>query len=173
MTPFKLVGGTDVDHAPAKRKRVVIDDAQREIISKTIDEVIEERMRSGPDETLDRSMVLAKIQKFEEAKTAYAEAVTWEAAWEAHAESPSADQIEDARTRCAKAFEEMEYRGQMLLVAMPHDLRGLVDMMMYMEKNFSLLPQEMDGKSLALTLLRTVRLSLRHVQACGKFGPSS
>jgi hypothetical protein len=51
---------------------------------------------------------------------------------------------------------------------MPTDLRGLVDVLMYLEKNFSLLPQDVCGKSLALELLRTMRLSLRKVAGYGK-----
>ena len=62
----------------------------------------------------------------------------------------------------------MNFRGRCLINAVPTDLRGLVDLLMYLEKNFSLLPQDMGGKSLALKLLQITRLSLRKVASYGK-----
>jgi hypothetical protein len=44
---------------------------------------------------------------------------------------------------------------------------------LYLEKNFSLLPQECCGRSLAFDLLRTMRLSLRKIAKYGKHGPTS
>jgi hypothetical protein len=97
------------------------------------------------------------------------------AAWEAFAESQNlpAARIEEARKRTAEAFEEMRFRGCCLLISMPTDRRTLVDLLMYLEKNFSVLPQEINHRSLAFALLRTVRLSLRELERYGKFGPSS
>jgi hypothetical protein len=65
-----------------------------------------------------------------------------------------------------------------LLVVMPTDPKALVDLLMYLEKNFSVLPPEIaagasNGESLAFDLLRTVRLSLRQIAKYGKHGPTS
>jgi hypothetical protein len=56
---------------------------------------------------------------------------------------------------------------------MPTDPKGLVDLLMYLEKNFSVLPQEISqgagaNQSLAFDLLRTVRLSLREIAGLRK-----
>jgi len=48
---------------------------------------------------------------------------------------------------------------------MPTDPRALVDLLMYLEKNFSM---EICGRSLAFDLLRILRLSLRAVTKYGK-----
>lgn len=167
MTIFKLVGGTDVGPAPPKLKRRAF---LKDIPAHETIKEFEERT-DGDEGMRNRERARVDIKEFEGAKNAYAEAVAWQAT--AEAENLPAGQIEDARARAVRAFKEMEFRGHMLLVDMPTDLHGLIDLMMYMEKNFSLLPQELNGKSLALTLLKTVRLSLRHVAANGKFGPSS
>jgi len=53
---------------------------------------------------------------------------------------------------------------------MPTDPKALADLLMYLEKHFSLLPPEINGKSLAFDLLRTMRLSLRHIAKYGKHG---
>jgi hypothetical protein len=62
----------------------------------------------------------------------------------------------------------MQYRGQNLLIVMPTDRRALVDLLLYLEINFSVLPQECRGRSLAFDLLRTLRLSLRRSEKYGK-----
>ena len=56
---------------------------------------------------------------------------------------------------------------------MPTDLKALVDLLLYLEKNFSLLPPEIscgasNGQSLAFNLLQSVRLSLREIAKYGK-----
>jgi hypothetical protein len=100
------------------------------------------------------------------ARVAYGKAVAWEAA--AASENLPPAQIEEARQRTAKAFEEMRYRGRNLLVCMPTDRRALVDLLLYLEKNFSVLPQEISARSLAFDLLRTLRLSLRKSEKYGQ-----
>ena len=77
-------------------------------------------------------------------------------------------QIEEARQRTAQAFEEMQYRGRALVIVMPTEHKALVDLLLYLEQNFSLLPQEVHGRSLAFDLLRTLRLSLRKYEGYGK-----
>jgi hypothetical protein len=66
---------------------------------------------------------------------------------------------------------------------MPTDPKGLVDLLMYIEKNFTSLPAEVvcggdfggmpRVESLAFNLLRTMRLSLRAVAKYGKHGSTS
>jgi hypothetical protein len=102
------------------------------------------------------------------ARAAYGKAVAWEAAAESENLPPT--QIEEARKRTAKAFEEMQWRGRNLVIAMPTDRRALVDLLMYLEKNFSVLPQEICGRSLAFDLLRIMQMSLRKSEGCGKAG---
>jgi hypothetical protein len=57
------------------------------------------------------------------------------------------------------AYREMQQAARHLLIRMPTDPKGLVDLSMYLEKNFSVLPQEVihggSGQSLAGDLLRT------------------
>ena len=62
----------------------------------------------------------------------------------------------------------MQECGRSLVICMPTDPRALVDLLLYLEKNFSILPQEISGRSLAFDLLRTTRLSLRKVARYGK-----
>jgi hypothetical protein len=100
------------------------------------------------------------------ARETYGKAVAWEVAAESQ-NLPTA-QIEEARQRTAKAFEEMRYRGQNLVTVMPTDRRALVDLLLYLEKNFTILPQEFCGRSLAFDLLKTMRLSLRKSEGYGK-----
>jgi hypothetical protein len=69
------------------------------------------------------------------ARVAYGKAVAWEAAAESENLPPA--QIEEARQRTAKAFEEMRYRGRNLLICMPTERRALVDLLLYLEKNFT------------------------------------
>jgi len=50
----------------------------------------------------------------------------------------------------------MQQRGRSLVICMPHDPRALVDLLLYLEKNFTTLPLEVDSRSLAFDLLKTV-----------------
>ncbi len=63
----------------------------------------------------------------------------------------------------------MQQRGRSLVICMPHDPRALVDLLLYLEKNFTTLPLEVDSRSLAFDLLKTMRLSLRKVSKYGKY----
>ena len=86
--------------------------------------------------------------------------------------------IENAQADADMAYNTMIEAARHLLICMPTDPRGLVDLLMYLEKNFSALPQEVThsiaggGQSLAFDLLRTVRMSLREITKYGKFGKS-
>jgi hypothetical protein len=113
-----------------------------------------------------RERIQQDIEMHVAARVAYGKAVAWEAAAESENLPPA--QIEEARKRTAKAFEEMRYRGLNLVVVMPTDRRALVDLLLYLEKNFSILPQEVCGRSLAVDLLRTMRLSLRRYEKYGQ-----
>jgi hypothetical protein len=62
----------------------------------------------------------------------------------------------------------MRWRGRNLLIVMPTERRALVDLLLYLEKNFTILPQESSGRSLGFDLLRTMRLSLRKVEKYGQ-----
>jgi hypothetical protein len=53
------------------------------------------------------------------------------------------------------------------MIVMPTDRRALVALLLYLEKNFGVLPQEFCGRSLAFDLLRTMRLSLRKIEGYG------
>jgi hypothetical protein len=73
------------------------------------------------------------------------------------------------------AYREMQEAARHLLICMPTDPKGLVDLLLYLENNFSILPLEIsqgrcngDGQSLAFDLLRTVRLSLREIAGLRK-----
>jgi hypothetical protein len=79
----------------------------------------------------------------------------------------SADAPKRPEKGTAEAFEEMQFRGRALVIVMPTDRRALVDLLLYLEKNFSVLPQEFCGRSLAFHLLRTLRLSLRKSEGYG------
>jgi hypothetical protein len=100
------------------------------------------------------------------AREVYGKAVAWEVAAESQNLPPA--QIEEARQRTAQAFEEMQYRGIALVTVMPTEHKALVDLLLYLEKNFSVLPQELHGRSLAFDLLKTMRLSLRRHAGYGK-----
>ena len=113
-----------------------------------------------------RECVQADIERHMAARAAYGKAVAWEAATESESLPPG--QIEEARKRTAEAFEEMRRRTQNLLSVLPTDRRALVDLLLYLEKNFSILPQEFCGRSLAFDLLKTMRLSLRKSEGYGK-----
>ena len=103
------------------------------------------------------------------ARAAWARAEAWLA--EADAQELPAGEIEEARAQAAVTFQELTWRGRHLLIAMPTDLKALVDLLMYLEKHYSILPQETCGKALGLDLLRTMRLSLRAIAKHGKHGP--
>ena len=62
----------------------------------------------------------------------------------------------------------MQHRGRALLSVMSTEHKALVDLLLYLEQNFSVLPQEFCGRSLAFDLLRTMRLSLRKYAGYGK-----
>jgi hypothetical protein len=113
-----------------------------------------------------RDHIREDIEMHMAAREAYGKAVAWEAAADSQNLPPA--QIEEARKRTAEAFEEMRYRGHHLVIVMPTDRRALVDLLLYLEKNFSVLPQEFCGRSLAFDLLRTMRLSLRKYEGYGK-----
>ena len=123
----------------------------------------------------DREAVLRDIDRHIKARRAYAQAVAWTVAAEAEGLPPA--NIEAARQGAAEFFAEMQEAGRNLLIVMPTDLKALVDLLLYLEKNFSLLPPEIacsasNGQPLALMLLQTVRLSLREIAKYGKRGPS-
>ena len=93
-------------------------------------------------------------------------AVAREAA--AESENLPTAQIEKLGSKPRPVFAELQCRGRSLLICMPTDRRALVDLLLYLEKNFSIFPQEMCGRSLAFELLRTMRLSLRKSEQYGK-----
>jgi hypothetical protein len=105
-----------------------------------------------------RAAVQLDIDAHVKARRAYGKAVAWEAA--AQAEELPAYRIEEARCLTAMAYREMQEAARHLLICMPTDPKGLVDLLMYLEKNFSVLPQEISqgagaNQSLAFDLLRT------------------
>jgi hypothetical protein len=74
-------------------------------------------------------------------------------------------------------YQEMTEAARRLLIVMPTDPKALVDLLLYLEKNFTVLPPEITHgtgttQSLAFDLLRTVRLSLRKVARYGKYDKS-
>ena len=128
-----------------------------------------------PRHIRDREDVIGRIDDHREAVIAYSRAMAWEAAAESQNLPPV--QIEEARQRTAEAFNKMRDGARMLFIIEPTDLRALVDLLMYLEKNFSTLPATITHggsceQSIAFSLLRTMRLSLRAVAKYGKFGPS-
>jgi len=116
--------------------------------------------------TGDRASIDEDIKLHIAARIAHGKAVAWEAAAESENLPPA--QIEEARKRTAAAFEELRYRGRNLVINMPTDQRALIDLLLYLEKNFSVLPQEVSDRSLAFDLLRTMRLSLRTIAGYGQ-----
>jgi hypothetical protein len=116
----------------------------------------------------NREGVQKAIREHEEARRAYAKAVAWLAA--AEEEGLPMANIEAARKDTAQLYAEMQVRAAGLVISMPTEPRALVDLLMYLEKHFSILPQEVNGRSLAFFMLRTVRLSLREVARYGKYG---
>jgi hypothetical protein len=148
--PFHLVGGVDVTLEPEQRRA----------------QAVREDDEPAPRGRLrEQDRVARDIQEFERARTGYRQAVAWLAAAEA-GEIPGAH-VEVARQDLALLYEEMQDSARNLLVVMPTDLKGLVDLTMYLEKHFSILPEEINGRSLAFHLLKTVRLSLRSIAKYG------
>jgi hypothetical protein len=99
------------------------------------------------------------------------QAVAWAAAAESENLPPA--QIEAAKQDLAKLHDELEYCARTLLVVMPTDVKALIELLLYLERNFTILPQEIrhaggSSNSLAFDLLRTVRLSLREIAKANK-----
>jgi hypothetical protein len=118
-----------------------------------------------------RGAVQTDIDLHIKARKAYGKAVAWEAA--AQSEELPAYRIEEARCLTAMAYREMQEAARGLLICMPTDPKGLVDLLLYLEQNFSVLPDEITSvsrksESLAFNLLRTVRLSLREIAGLRK-----
>jgi hypothetical protein len=125
----------------------------------------------GPSRS--RSAVQADIDAHVKARKAYGKAVAWEAA--CREEDAVEYQREEARELTERRYQEMKDAARHLLICMPTDPKGLVDLLQYLEHNFSVLPEEMrscrgsnSSESLAFNLLRTVRLSLREIAGLRK-----
>jgi hypothetical protein len=107
----------------------------------------------------DPQDVAERIEDHREAVFAYSRAVAWEAA-AADLNLPS--KLEEARQRTAEASNKMHHQAWRLFIIAPTDLRALVDLLMYLEKNFSTLPATIthggsSEQSIAFSLLRTMR----------------
>jgi hypothetical protein len=124
----------------------------------------------GPSRS--RESVRRDIDAHIKARKVYAQAVAWAIAAEEQG-LPQA-QIDQALNDTREFHLEMEQAARDLLTCLPTDLRALVDLLMYLEQNFSVLPEEIqrgkNSESLAFRLLRTVRLSLRSIARYGKSG---
>jgi hypothetical protein len=114
-----------------------------------------------------RDRVKEDIDAHTAARDTYGRAVAWEAAAESQNLPPC--QIEEARQRTAKAYSHLESCGSMLVICMPHDPRGLVDLLLYLEQNWTTLPETLHRRSIAFDLLKSMRLSLRAVAKYGKY----
>jgi len=118
-----------------------------------------------------RSAVQADIDAHIRARKAYGKAVAWEAACR---DGDAVEyQREEEREHTEHAYREMKDAARHLLICMPTDPKGLVDLLLYLEQNFSVLPDEITSgshksESLAFNLLRTVRLSLREISGIRK-----
>ncbi|OPH82979.1 hypothetical protein [Nitrobacter vulgaris] len=118
-----------------------------------------------------REHVQSSIKEHRAAWDRYAQAVAWVAAVESG--NLPVGQIEAAKQDLAELHAEMDYCARMLLVCMPTDVKALIELLLYLERNFTILPQEIrhagvSSNSLAFDLLRTVRLSLREVLKANK-----
>jgi hypothetical protein len=116
-------------------------------------------------------MVQRDIDRHIAARLAYGQALARVTAIE-DGNLPTA-QIADAHLKSYEAYVEMTEAARALLIVMPTDLKALVDLLLYLEKNFSTLPPDIangvsNSQTLAFTLLQTVRLSLRRVAKYGK-----
>jgi hypothetical protein len=162
--PLRLVGGIDASTALQQRRTAAA--------PPDVEPLPEVGYR-------DRECVRRAIAEHERARDAYAKAVAWLVA--AEAENLPAANIEAARQELAVLYAEMQEAARRLIIVMPTDLKALVDLTMYLEINFSSLPDEIvrssgsrssfpKTESLAFHLLRTMRLSLRHVAKYGKLG---
>ncbi|TFV75311.1 hypothetical protein E4K64_16545 [Bradyrhizobium frederickii] len=126
----------------------------------------------GPTQaSRDRQWVLQDIQRHVAARDAYTQAAL-RAALMAEQNMPVA-QIGQANLEAVQAYEEMREAARNLLLVMPTELTALIDLLLYLERNFSILPMEIThasgcGQSLAFDVLRTVRLSLRKIAQYGK-----
>lgn len=110
-----------------------------------------------------REHVQQDIERHAKARRAYGKAVAWEIA--AQDQNLPTAQSEEARRQTAETYAELQDSGRRLIICMPTDRRALIDLLIYLEKNFSILPKEMaSGDSMALYLLRTMRLSLRKIE---------
>jgi hypothetical protein len=131
---------------------------------------------SSPGEPLhgpsrSRSAVQADIDARTRARKAHGKAVAWEAA--CRDGDAVQYQLEEAREHTEHAYREMKDAARHLLICMPTDPKGLVDLLLHLEQNFSVLPNEITSgshksESLAFNLLRTVRLSLRGISGLRK-----
>jgi hypothetical protein len=129
----------------------------------------------------DRDHVKHDIAAHIAARKAYQEGVSWLAA--AEAENLPAANIEAAREDLRRLHAEMIEAARMLLIATPHDPKALIDLLLYLEQNFTALPTELTvggvyggtvkSESLAFHLLRVMRLSLRAVAKHGKVKPGA
>ena len=120
---------------------------------------------------LSREHVQGKIDAHIAARHAYGQALARVNAIE-DGSLPVA-QMADAQLKALEANSEMTEAARRLLIVMPTEPKALVDLLFYLEKNFSVLPPEIacgvsNGQSLAFDLLRTVRLSLRAISKYGK-----
>jgi hypothetical protein len=125
---------------------------------------------------LSRENVQGKIDAHIAARQAYGQALARITAIEDG--SLPAAQMADAQLKAFEAYNEMTEAARRLLVVMPTEPKALVDLLFYLEKNFSVLPPEIacgasNGQSLAFDVLRTVRLSLRAISKYGKHGSTS
>jgi hypothetical protein len=165
--PFRLVGGTEATVSPPAKRR------GRRPIDREIDDepevptcLVDFRTREG---------VKAHIDEHIKARDAYAKAAAWKMA--AEAQNLPVAQIDQAQNEAWKRYLEMLEAGRRLLIVMPTDPKGLVDLLLYLEKNFTVLPPEITHAagtthSLAFDLLRTMRLSLRPIARYGKYDKS-
>ncbi len=148
--PFRLVGGVDLAQERTAPTEQHYDDPSEKISRRSRDDI------------------QRAIHEHEVAREIYGRAASWAALAE-HQDMPQA-QIEQARSAALAAYHEMKHKATMLIFSMEADPRGLVDLLLYLEKNFSILPQEINGRSLSYFLLRSMRLSLRRVARYGKVG---
>jgi hypothetical protein len=128
-----------------------------------------ERTEFGPGRS--RAAVQTDIDLHVKARKAYARAVAWELA--CRDGDAIEQQLEDARECTERTYREMKDAARCLLICTPTDPKGLIDLLLYLEQNFSVLPDEITAgshksESLAFHLLRTVRLSLRGIAGFGK-----
>jgi len=158
--PFRVVGGTEATVSrPARRRGSIEREIDDEPDVPPIPRVSDWRTQEG---------VKKSIAEHVAARKAYAKAVAWTIAVEDQ-NLPTA-QIEQARMDTAELYEEMQACGRHLLICMPTEPRALIDLLMYLEKHYSDLPQEICGRSLGFELLKNVRLSLRAITRYGKSG---